>query len=368
MAQLLTSFKGIGPTRSGTPLSRVASGKDVIAVFEVGNTSPIGTVLTQVTINPQTFAGTRLAQEASLWTRWRPERMEVIVTSSAGFMITGSYILGWTADANEAFVSGPNAVVRIGALVPSSTSFIGQMSRLIIPAGTVQRWLYTNTQEPDDSYHGKLVIALASQLGTIASGKVAMTVTLNWRVAFQGPRLIGAQTNQTIYAESDYSGYHTTSTSDWAAGAKLSLKQHAGGGLVPFPLARPQTVYKLDSQANLQYYKTSTELSKVHYGVLIPNFSTKALAVFEDKDKANKFATTGDSTHCLDYRAAGPVVEPDNPAWVEVIAMQQIRTQDEQTRRIIELEEEVRRLRLERAVDAEEVELSSASSFLELAP
>lgn len=287
--------------------------------------------------------------------------MAITVASSAGFMITGSYMVGWTGDSAESFQSGPGVIPRVGALVPSVTSFVGANSTLSIPCDTVQKWLYTSTQESDDSVHGKIVIVLNGSLGTITSGKITLTVTLTWRCAFEYPRLTGAQVSQTIYAESDYAGYFTTSTSDWAAGTKLSLKQHSGGSLVPFPRARPQTVYQLDPQASLSYYASATSKDKVAYGVLIPNFSVKAFAVFKDKDKAKKFAQSGDSSYCLPYYAAGPIVEPDNPAWTEVLGLRAVQQLDAEKE---ELKAKIAELQAQLAVALDFSEAGSSSSFL----
>lgn len=360
-AMRVMAYRNQGSARGGNNRGRVISGKDIVSVFDIDSKAVSGTMLAQINLNPHSFSGTRLDQEAALWTRWRPQMMVVTVASSAGFMITGSYMIGWTGDSAESFVGGPGVIPRVGALVPSVTSFVGANSTLSVPCDTVQKWLYTNSQESDDSTHGKIVICLNGALGTITQGKITLTVTLTWRCAFEYPRLTGAQVSQTIYADSDYAGYHTTSTNDWAGGTKLSLKQHAGGSLVPFPKARPQTVYMLDPQANLGYYSSASGKGRIIYGVLIPNFSVKAFAVFSDKEKATKFAQSGDSSHCLTYYAAGPVVDPDNPSWTEVMglhAVQQLDAEKEQ------LKAQIAELQAQLQVALDFGEASSSTSFL----
>lgn len=323
----------------------------MIHTVNVNTKAPIGTVLAQIPINPLSFASTRLAQEAELWTRWRPVMLRLEAVTSAGNMITGAYVAGWTADPSQNFDTSVDTIVRASALVPSVTSHISQKIMLNVPCNTSQKWLFCKSREIEDANHGKLVSALSASVGVIASGsEISITFYLTWKVAFDGPNLMAGTLESGIYAESDYEGYYTDSVSDWANGKKLSLKTHAGGNLVPFPSARPQTVYRLDKAATLEYYTSSSSKEKIAYAVLVPNYYQKAFAVFKDKAKATAYATSGDSSNCLDYVSPGPVVSPDNPAWYEETNLQRVRSGEADKDALIEeLRQQVAQLKAQAA-------------------
>lgn len=308
--------------------ARTSSGTDFITSVTISSKLSFGKILYQVPLNPLSFAGTRLSQEAALWNRWKPVNVTFMVKPSASTFVSGQYILAWTTDSAENFTDGSSAVVRLSSL-KSITQPIHKSSSMRISNQTVQKWLYTDSREPSDSNHGKLIIALTGPLSSVTSdSSIVLNLYIKWSVTFDGPHIEGTTEISAIYAESDYASYFTTSTSEWADGKKLSLKTHEGGALVPFPNARPQTVYRIDSTAKLTY-NTATAKGDIKYGVLIPNFSVKAFAVFNSLDSAKKFASTGDSTHCLDYASAGARVQPDNPAWYEQVGLTAIRRGDD---------------------------------------
>lgn len=347
---------------------RSISGRDLVALVVMKTTNNIGDVLYQTPINPASFAETRLAQEASLFSRWRPSKLRFDIQSSAGSLIMGAYAGGWTSDSSVSFGKGEATLKQVAALVPYQSGHVGKALRIDIPTNLVQKDLYVSSKEPDDSVQGRFVLVVVAPLAAVTtSSAITISVYLNWTVHFYGPKLPAQAENAGIYADSDYAGYHTTSTNDWAEGKKLSLKQHAGGSLVPFPEARPQTVYKLDPDAKLTYKKNPSGEGEVKFGVLIPNFSVKAFAVFESATLANKFALTGDSTHCLDYFAAGDVVQPDNPVWYEQSSLSSLLDQD--SVKLAQALDKVRILedRL-RALTEKDDDLSEASSFLEVKP
>lgn len=320
------SGKSVRPESRARPTlnTRRVAGRDLMAAISVKANTPAGTTLLELSVNPLTLNAPRLKQEAELWHRWRPLKVRFEVVSSASSLVVGSYSMAWTSDSQDSFPSGSNSLARLAAL-KNKWVRIDKRASFNAPTSTTQRWLYVSSREPDDSLHGKFVLALSSDLGALtASSAITLNVFVDWAFEFSGPSLPGVAVQQAIYADSDYAGYHTTSTSDWAAGKKLSLKQHAGGSLVPFPAAVPQTIYKLDTSAVLTYKKPDGSKGNVKYGVLIPNFAVKAFALFEDLKKAQSFVTSGDSTHVLDYYDAGDVVSPDNPAWYEAVSLSQI--------------------------------------------
>lgn len=346
--------------RTSNQSARVVSGRDLVAVLTMSTSNKIGDILYSAPINPASFTETRLAQEAALFARWKPKKMLFDIQSSAGGLVMGSYAAGWTSDSSVSFVRGDGALRQVAALVPYSAGHVGKRLRLDVPCNLVQKELYVSSKEVDDSVHGRVVMCVVAPVGAMTtSSTITVSVYLNWSVQFYGPRLPAASENIGIYADSDYAGYHTTSTNEWANGTKLSLKLHPGGALVPFPEARPQTVYKLDASANLTYKIKDKEDGHVRYGVLIPNFSVKGFAVFEDKNKASKFALSGDSSYCLDYSAAGDPVNPDNPVWYEEVGLSSLMAAPPG---LSEALEEIERLKEELA----RLKLSPAGSFLEI--
>lgn len=296
--------------------SRMSSGYDLIGTATINSKSPIGSIVYLSSVNPLTVGATRLQQEAGLWTKWRPNLLQLEVVSSASDMVSGSYIVGWTGDSAEDFPSGEETLRRVASLNPSKSVRLSNKLLLNIPTQLTQRWLYCSSREKDDSCHGSIVAALSAGVGAITDdSKITISFYLRWKVTFDGPHIPQVITSQSIFADEDYVGYHTTSVTNWADGTKLSLKAHAGGGLVPFPAAKPQTVYKLDDAAKLEYYVNAKDKAEIEYAVLIPNYAVKAFAVFADQKKAVAFAGSGDSSYCLTYFAAGPTVDPDNPPW-----------------------------------------------------
>lgn len=348
---------------------RVVTGRDVIGTYSATASDDAGKILAQFTVNPGMFRTSRLTQESSLWTKWRPLMLRIEVTPSAGGMVTGSYGLGWSADSSDPYEDGQTSINRVGALVPTTTGHISKGISINIPCNISQKWLYVNSKEPDDSLHGKVILLTTSQIGAVTSGSaISFNVVLKWRVAFDNPRMAAASTKIAVYADSDYAGYHTTSTNDWANGAKLSLKAHAGGGLVPFPSSRPQTVYELDSAAKLNYKIKDKPDGVIKYGVQIPNFAVPAFAVFADKAYAQKFAETGNTTYCLKYESAGDAISPDNPAWFQVTSLSEVRESAALKDKVRALEAEVLRLRLLAEEQPSTSGASSEHSFLELLP
>lgn len=302
--------------RSSNAETRNISGNDIIATITLNTAKPVGSILTEIPINPIAFATTRVAAEASLWSRWKPTRLGLQVISSAGSMTSGQFTLAWTADSNERLVSGQSAIQRTACMRPSIVSHIAQRASMNIPLNTSQKWYMIEGKDDSDTTHGKVYLILSGALGNITgNSSVTLTVRLNWAFTFFGPLLPGNKIEEAVYADSDYSGYHTTSISDWASGNRLMLKAHAGGGAVPFPTAKPQTVYKIDAQASLKYYRSDNTEDAIVYGVLIPNYYVKTFAVFVSEANAKRFSETGDSSYCINYAKAGPIVSPDNPAW-----------------------------------------------------
>lgn len=314
---------GRGRGQVGSVVERRASGNDIIGSVTMQTASAhSGAGILHAPINPRNFPGTRFYQESKLWTRWRPVSLKVRLVSGASQLVVGRCGLGWHADPKVDFPTGQSGVVRFGTLRPGKSGHPSDLSEISIPSGmrnSSQTW-YIIEGEPEDSDHGTLIALVLSSLGAMTgTSAITFQVELDWTVEFSGPDVESAEgTAETIYADSGYENYFTTSVSDWAAGQKLTLKHSSGGYAALFSDARPGIVYELDPKAVLKAYTSATAQANVKYGVRIPNYYEAALAVFVDLKKAQDFASSGDSTHCMTYHSAGGYVSPSNPAWTEV--------------------------------------------------
>jgi len=168
--------------------------------------------------------------------------------------------------------------------------------------------------------HGTLVALLVSAL-TSSTGSVSFQVHLDWVCEFDSPDLTPMGPGNSIQAADGYTGYFTTSVSDWANGTKLSVKATSGGNLVPFTGIETGVVYQIDPRAKLPYfYGGNINKGEIKYGCRIQSYSTvaDAMAVFADLDKAKEYCKTGDTNNCLAYSQAGSAITPSNPPWYPI--------------------------------------------------
>lgn len=300
--------------------ARVVAGLDLLGMYTFKASSTAGNPIMLTQLSPGKFAGTRWAAEAALWSRWRPRSLRLEITSSAGATVSGSYLLGWSADPDFTVGKGLAAVRRVTALNCVKSAQIYSTAEIQIPCDTLQKWYLVNSHESGETDHGTVVALQVGPVGNLATDSViTFTVILHYTVEFEGPKLTSILDIPVVYAEDDYTPYFTTSTSDWADGTKLSLKAHSGGGLVPFPTITPNTVYGIDSAAQLNYIidnsTTPAKTGLIKYCVMIHNSPIKAVAVFASKTQADKYASTADNSYCLEYKAAGAYCTPTNPPW-----------------------------------------------------
>jgi hypothetical protein len=297
--------------------TRLTQGSDILANISLSGDSKAGAGILKATLNPRSFPGTRIYQESLLWTRWRPLSLRVRLVSGATSLVIGRMALGWSADSRDIMPSGMAGIVKMGTLRPHMTTLLSQTCEIVIPSRRVDvsRQWYLMSGEPDDSDHGTLFAILMASLST-TTGTQTFQVELDWSVEFSGPDIqsTGSET-ETIYADDSYTPFFTDSVNDWASGGRLTLKHKEGGGVVPFPDARPGSIYKLDSKAKLTYKISGKSDGRISYGVRIANYYVPGLAVFDTIEGAKKYASSGDSNDCLAYSSAGDWVTPENPAW-----------------------------------------------------
>lgn len=301
---------------------RTESGVDILHTTTIPAKAAVGTLIFALTLAVEDLVGSRFAAVASLWARWRPVSMRLEVIPSAGATVSGSYIVGWVADPDYKPGVGDAAVRTVATFVPSQQRHISSSMMFSIPADSLQKWYLTFGTVDGEKAHGALFGVLSSAIGNLTSdSSISFSLRLHWTIQFSSPRLPEVAEASTIYAEDDYTPYFTDSVSDWANGSRLSLKEREGGNLVPFVGAKPGVVYRIDSKAQLIYYKADGTKGTIVYGVRIPNYYSAALAVFDDQGKATAFARNGDSGYCLPYSKAGEYVTPNNPAWTQISSL-----------------------------------------------
>jgi hypothetical protein len=284
----------------------------------------VGQVLWQQRINPAELGGTRLASVAGLWNRWRPVSLNVRVVPSAGTYVSGALAVGWDASVQPYTDSGLPVIQRLATLVPNKMEQISKNFSISITKPPVQPWLYCRGDEVEDTAHGRVVVAVLSPLSNV-DGNMAVTVHLDWNIVFDGPSIPAGSTSSgtNIYAGSGFESYFTDSTASWADGKKLTLKAHEGGQIVPFLGIQHGVIYQIDTVARLSYKLKPVDgvsaVKPIKYGVAIAGSTFgNGMAVFDDITSAESYIKSSDTSYCLDYYAAGEVVQPENPVWTPI--------------------------------------------------
>lgn len=287
----------------------IFKGTDLVASVTVPQTAATGTIIARLDINPAKFAGTTLAKQASLWSNWIPKKLQVEVQPSAGTTTSGTYLVGWTLDSSLDIPSGVNAIRAVSAFEKPEKPRIFDKVKYNISCRMVQRMLFCDGAR-EDSDQGTLYIVLSSGIGNLVTGSVlTFNVYLNYDIEFYNRLATPASEEVLIFPQAGYENYFTDSSSDWAAGTKLSLKQKEGGALVPWDGAVPEAIYQFKG-TSLQYYDAATTLKPITHAVRIRNRGDGALAVFESLVKAQAYVSTGDEVNCLTFKQAGPFVTP----------------------------------------------------------
>jgi len=241
------------------------------------------------------------------------------ISSNASLTTAGQITVGWSADQKEKIPSGTNAVTKVAAMVPSRTFHVGTSPlRIALPVATLTKWYQCDTDDDELRTQGVLFAVVSGDLAS-TTGNVSLTFTLHWKCEFTSPNLPAESSKggEPIHCAEGYENYFTDSSSNWQKGTKLTFKHKEGGDIVPFPGAVTGVVYKIESGADCEYYKTAETVAKCRYACRIWDFPAyPALCVFETFAQAKAYSTSGDATKCLTYVSAGPWVTPDNPQWI----------------------------------------------------
>lgn len=295
------------------------SGVDVIAITGITSTNVTGDALLTFVVNPLSLTDSRLGQYSQLWARWRPLSLMVEASPSAGGMMPGGYIVGWSADPSDQFRGQAQAsIVHLTALGCQMQRPIGQGGRLKLPVEATSRWYVTRGSPVEDS-HGVVMAALT---GPIGANKTSIVWKMHWTIEFDGPDMPLPGEVLFIEPQSDFAGIFTDSVSDWNGGKSLTFKHSEGGQVVPWQGVQSGIVYTVTSGVTIPYVyidnstgKAVTKTSYCKWFSRIINSSAygAALACHASKEDARAYQNNADDTKVLTYVAAGGWATPQLP-------------------------------------------------------
>lgn len=293
----------------------VFSGSDVIGSVTMSDTDKAGTLLLAWDVNPLTLVNTRVHQFGSVFTRWRPKKLDLQCIPGAGVLTPGSYVIGWVADPDFDIGLAQSRVTRITSLSPSIMSAFGSPKVLRIPCDTTQKWYLCRPGVGVESDHGRVLAVLAAMVG----GKnITINFRLDWSIEFSSPELPHSTEELETYPDPTWIPIFTDSVSDWASGTRLTFKHSEGGSVVPFIGIRDKVVYKPAKGVVVPYVKEDGTTANCSFFTKMINealYST-AMVCFADEKSAKEYIKTGDSGKVLPYKAAGALVTPNFPTFI----------------------------------------------------
>lgn len=232
------------------------------------------------------------------------------ISSAAGMMVPGSYIAAWFSDPTETLQ--PKGDTNVRRMVSSGCFIqapVGQSLSLSIPVNTSRKWYAFKGDSFDDS-HGVILVALS---GVVGNTNVSMTVSLDWKIKFNGPDLpVEAEDMKIIHNEDDYPNIFTDSVSDWADGRKLTFKHSLGGTVVPWDNIDDDVVYTPVAGVKITYKNAQSQdeeckfFSRMRNAAQYPN----ALVCHSSKEEAVAYIKDGNISHVLSWKAAGEWATP----------------------------------------------------------
>lgn len=299
----------------------IMEGYDYLGTVVLSPKTPIGEVVTIISICPTAWAGTRIQQEAALWQRYRPKSLVLEVTTSAHKMMGGQYMAAWTADADDPIpTKGEGALSKLMAYNPSRVTNISNHMRMRIPISTTQKWYYLRGTEDKDVEYGKVYIACVAPLSNVTQeSKTTLVVRMRWTFEFSMPDMpSSANPDAEIFASAP--NYFSNSSGDWKAGKYLTFKWHEGGDIVEFPGAQAGSIYKIGAGASVGYYISNGTLQQTKYAVCVMETTETGqpmMAPVKDLAAAKAWVADKSDSHLLLWYAAGPWITPENPPWRE---------------------------------------------------
>jgi len=295
-------------------LATTSPSSNRLATVTIPVTEAAGRVICALDLNPRKVSGTTWYTESLKWSNWKPLELEIEVVPSASATTSGSYLYGWSLDSSLDLVDGQSAIAVVSSLAHNGLAQIFKPIKMRIPTETVQKYLFCSGMDRGDTDQGTFYVVLNSGIGNLTAGSnISFSVNLNVKTLWKNRLALPSTIPVFIYPDGGYENYFTDSSSNIAGGAFLTLKATEGGSPVPFPAAVQRAVYKFTG-SSLKYCLTgqtsATAAGIVTHAAPVWNVPGGVLFVFKNEADATAYATTGNTSTCLPYVAAGPYVSP----------------------------------------------------------
>lgn len=330
---------------------RRAAGVDMVGTFQVAANRTIGTKVQEVVLCPQNLAYSRFAQEASLYTRWRPKRFKIQITGAGAYTTFGAVLAAWTADPTVQLGTGSSTLQQVGAMKPQAVVKLNETKTMTLPTETARKWYHT-TGGLDESAHGSLHFVVAASTGGY-SGSVTYSIHIDWEIELEGmtlPPLWQSSGGSRITPDAGWERVFTTSDGAFDAEV-LTLKCHPGGEMTHFSAAKMGVVYKPASGTVVPYVDGAGKVQNVSYFSKVQNYAVPGLLCFATWDDADAYSRSGDLGKVLKYHAAGAWATPDIVTFVDAPAKATLRERELESR-VVELESQLKGFRLQEAMSS----------------
>lgn len=293
-----------------------ASGTDVLLSLNV-SASQKPMILARIALNPSLMEDTRLAQVASLWDRWRPNRVTLSVQAAVPSVSGGQCMIAWTSDHDHKMP--PDALGRMrsaAAMQPSKIFHLWERASITPQLAPQQKWLWVDHQQGADSYYGVFYILLTGT-PSMMTGSFNLTCTLDWDVTFDTPQLTEFTEEAVVQADTGYFPYFTTYTSHLTLTDRMTLQENSNGGyssIVKFSEMEADMVYTPMKADQLRYYDGSGNLKSVGALVRMKEVTEPFVWCFADTTHAFAYIRDGTTSYILGCNKAGPWCD-GNPNW-----------------------------------------------------
>lgn len=181
---------------SSTNRTRFA-GREYIGFAEVNSAAPIGSILSELSVNPRSFLNTRLATQAKVWDKYRIKNFSIEATPSAPFTVGGSYMAGVDPDPRESYASmQPHNRLTSLSNVPGGGMFqVSQPCKVTLESQTSE-WLFCNPSEEElyKTTAGVFAMALSSPLSGI-TGTITISLYIAYDIEFMGASIEEVETS-----------------------------------------------------------------------------------------------------------------------------------------------------------------------------
>jgi len=165
-----------------------------IASVEVLPDTPTGLPLLQMLLNPQTWAGSRISQEAKLWQKFRFTRLSIHAVSGVPTICSGQYVHGADSEAENMNFTGDNLITYLSNLPGAKFAPVWKETGVRCPVEAYQRsqmWYNLEMSNPSlpDYCQGLYIFALAQPFSGVSTGAGGYTIWADGEVEFCGRRI-----------------------------------------------------------------------------------------------------------------------------------------------------------------------------------